>query len=278
MADVRAERGKWASFVLSAATHALLVVVLIYGVRWQSHPPEAVEVELVRDLPAPAPVPERAKAEPRPLPPREVKPQPRPAPRPDIALREKPEKPKPRPEPKKEVPAPRPEPKKEVPAPRPNPELQRSLIDEQIRNETERLAQARAADEAAHQAKAVRERQADSARESARARAAAEYIDRVRAKIRGNIVLPADVRGNPEAGVRGFPVAQRRGAASAQAQAIERPRGAGFGDRARDPEIEPAPPAAFSGTVLARSRAQVPATGGWRGPLRYNFSYSFPSR
>ncbi|PIX74353.1 MAG: hypothetical protein CO164_03255 [Rhodocyclales bacterium CG_4_9_14_3_um_filter_68_10] len=199
MADVRAERGKWASFVLSAATHALLVVVLIYGVRWQSHPPEAVEVELVRDLPAPAPVPERAKAEPRPLPPREVKPQPRPAPRPDIALREKPEKPKPRPEPKKEVPAPRPEPKKEVPAPRPNPELQRSLIDEQIRNETERLAQARAADEAAHQAKAVRERQADSARESARARAAAEYIDRVRAKIRGNIVLPADVRGNPEA-------------------------------------------------------------------------------
>jgi len=63
----------------------------------------------------------------------------------------------------------------------------------------QRLAQARAADEAAHQAKAVRERQADSARESARARAAAEYIDRVRAKIRGNIVLPADVRGNPEA-------------------------------------------------------------------------------
>lgn len=185
------EPGKWSSVALSAAMHALLAAVLIYSVRWQSHPPQPVEVELVSAMPAvrvqpapPRPEP-KAKAEPRPTP--------RPAPKPDIALKEKAppprSKPKPAPEPSKQV---KPLPRDEA---KPQPELQRRLIDEQLRSETEKLAQARVAHEAAQDAQLARERQAASAR----GKAIADYIERVRAKIRGNIVLPADVRGNPEA-------------------------------------------------------------------------------
>lgn len=184
------EPGKWSSVALSVAMHALLVAVLIYGVRWQSHPPQPVEVELVSAVPAvraqPAPRPEpKATPEPRPLP--------RPAPKPDITMKEKPprptEKPKPAPEPRKEV---KPLARDEA---KPRPDLQRKWIDEQLRSETERLEQARITHEVAQDAQRARERQAASARD----KAIADYIDRVRAKIRGNIVLPADVRGNPEA-------------------------------------------------------------------------------
>ncbi|GAB4171232.1 MAG: hypothetical protein OHK0026_15370 [Rhodocyclaceae bacterium] len=178
----REGRGKWVSIALSAGMHVLLVAVLIYGVRWQSHPPEAVEVELVRELPAP---PVAVRAAPAPAPP-EARPKPEPAAKPEIALKEKAQKPRP-----KE----KPQPKKEAAPEAPRPDLQRSLVEEQMRSETEHLALERAAREAAAQASAARERQASAAR----GKAIADYIERVRSKIRGNIVLPADVRGNPEA-------------------------------------------------------------------------------
>jgi colicin import membrane protein len=93
------------SFVLAFIVHALLVGVMFLGVRWQSHDPETVTVELW-EAPPPAPPPpkvEAPKPEPAPPPP-VVKPEPK-VEKPDIAIREKPKpKPKPKPEPKAEPP------------------------------------------------------------------------------------------------------------------------------------------------------------------------------
>lgn len=87
--------GKHLSMVLALLVHLLLAAFLVYGIHWQSSAPEAVEVELVRSLPAP----QAAAVEPPPLPPApEPKVEPAPAPeplKPDIKLQQ--EKPKPAP-------------------------------------------------------------------------------------------------------------------------------------------------------------------------------------
>ena len=44
------------AFVLAALVHLFLAAVMFLGVRWQSHPPETVVVELWEAPPAPAPV------------------------------------------------------------------------------------------------------------------------------------------------------------------------------------------------------------------------------
>jgi colicin import membrane protein len=63
--------------------------------------------------------------------------------------------------------------------------------EQQLRAQAEREAQARAA--------AEREAQARAAESAARGKARAEWIDRIRAKIKGNLVIPPDMTGNPEA-------------------------------------------------------------------------------
>ncbi|HLS87329.1 MAG TPA: protein TolA, partial [Burkholderiales bacterium] len=93
----RKEPGYLRAFVLAFAVHAVLVGMLVLGVRFQSREPEAVTVELwdpprVAQAPRPEPKPE-PKAEP-------PKPQPKPEPEPP--------KPEPKPEPPK--PEPKPEP------------------------------------------------------------------------------------------------------------------------------------------------------------------------
>ena len=75
------------AFVLAFAVHAILVGVMFFGVRWQSHPPDSVTVELwetpaappppVVEAPKPEPKPEPPKPEPKPEPP---KPEPKPEP------------------------------------------------------------------------------------------------------------------------------------------------------------------------------------------------------
>jgi colicin import membrane protein len=185
----REDPGRKASVALAAAVHVLLLVLLVYGVRWQTRSPEAVEVELVRAVPAPAavappePVPP-PKVEPRPVPRIESRPEPKPAPpaRPDIALKEK-EKPKPKP-------APRPEPKiKPKVEPKPlRDEASRRLVAEALRREQQQLDARKADQELANLMAA-----------SARSKAVADYIGRIRGKIKGNIVLPPDLAGNPEA-------------------------------------------------------------------------------
>jgi len=174
--------------MLALAVHVLLIAALMLGVHWQSRAPDVVTVELWR--PPPEPV-----AQPAP-PPRVEPPAPAPAPKPepriekpDIALKAKPQpKPKPKPEPE---PAPKPKP---VATPKPAPPddtMAQRLLAEALQREQQTFA-------------AERERQAVKAQleresQAARNRAMQTWIDKIRGKIRGNIVLPPDIRGNPEA-------------------------------------------------------------------------------
>jgi colicin import membrane protein len=173
--------GKTASVLLAIAMHVLLAVFLIYGIRWQREAPEAVSVELVSAPPAPV-----VTAEPKPAPPPEPvqkvepKPEPKPAPpppKPEIAVKEK-EKPKP--------------PPKEAP---PKEAAKADPFAEQLKREAEQLQQKRAADAAAAELDKLKADQASAAR----SRSIADYLGKIRGKIRGNIVLPPDVKGNPEA-------------------------------------------------------------------------------
>ncbi len=186
----REDPGRKASAVLAAVVHVALLVLLVYGVRWQTRPPEAVEVELVRAVPAPPaavvePPPEPApppKVEPKPEPKIEPKPAP---PKPDIALKEK-EKPKPKPEPK---PVPKVEPK-----PVPD-KANRQFLDKELDKEFKALAAEREKQMATQDLAQMKAAQAASAR----SKATADYIGKIKGKIKGNIVLPPDLKGNPEA-------------------------------------------------------------------------------
>jgi colicin import membrane protein len=179
------------SFVLSAVVHIGLVLVLFLGVRWQSHAPETITVDLVEAPPAPVvePKPVPAPPPPKPAPEPEVKPEPR-VEKPQIAIPEKP-KPKPKPEVKAE-----PKPKPEV-KPKPDPEFQKRL-QEQVAQEQRALDQQRAERELRE---LIAKQQADAARvaSAARSKALNEYIARIQAKVRSNWILPADIQGNPEA-------------------------------------------------------------------------------
>jgi colicin import membrane protein len=162
------------------AVHVLLAVFLFYGVSWQTKMPDVVEVELVRATPEPAPAPVAVPPAPTPEPPPAPAPEPKPAPpppKPDIAIKEK-EKPKP--PPPKPVPA---------PTPRVDP------FQEQLRREAEQLTQRKQAESAAQELAQVKASQATASRN----KAVADYLGRIRGKIRGNIVLPPDIKGNPEA-------------------------------------------------------------------------------
>jgi colicin import membrane protein len=204
--DARPEPGKWASFALTTFVHLALIVFLIYGIRWQSQPAGPVEVELYRAVPAPAvaPPPPEVKVEPRPQPKPEPKVEERPLPpppKPDIAIKdkEKPkeEKPKPKeekPPPKEEKPKPKEEPPKAKEEPRAKPEPDR--MRELLARESAQINRNREAQRAAAELNQLAQRQAASA---AAAKSTKVWEDRIRAKIRGNIVLPPGVSGNPEA-------------------------------------------------------------------------------
>lgn len=173
--------GKRISIALAIGVHLLLAGFLFYGVRWQTKSTDAVEVELVRAVPEPAPAAPVAvppaptpPPAPKPVPVPEPKPLP-PPPKPDIAIKEK-EKPKP---PPKVEPAP----------PRVDP------FQEQLKREAEQLNQRKQADSAAQELAQLKASQAASSRN----KAMADYLGRIRGKIKGNIVVPPEVKGNPEA-------------------------------------------------------------------------------
>src|SRR5215470_2588930 len=206
--------GKWFAGMLAAVVNLAFIAFLVFSVTWQNRKLEPVTVELY------AP-PSPAKTEPAP--------QPQPAPEPAKPL---PEPPKPPPEPPKPPPEPpKPAPKVEPPAPskaeielkakqekaeRERQEKERKEAEkreadkreaEKKKQEEKRLAEVRerqAREEAALKAQAERERVA-VAQAAARATAAEQakaiddYIRRIQAKIKGNVVLPPDIAGNPEA-------------------------------------------------------------------------------
>jgi len=194
----QAAPGKRAAVVLALSVHLLLAAFLFYGIRWQSRPPAAVEVELVRAIPqqvVPAPprvdpVPEakpEPKLEPKPAPKIEAKVEPKaeikPPPKPEIAIKEKP---KPKPKPVK--------PPVEKPLPRPKYDPSK-LLDEELKKTTELKNIANSSAAAAQELAQMRSAQANAAKD----RATADYIGKIRSKIKGNIVLPFDIKGNPEA-------------------------------------------------------------------------------
>ena len=163
--------GKRISFALAISVHLLLAAFLFYGVRWQTKATNVVEVELVLAAPEPAVVAPPAPVAVPPAPTVE----PPPPPKPDIAIKEK-EKPKP-------------PPKVEPPRPRVDP------VQEQIKREMEQLTQRKNMDNAERE---VAQKQAAQAK-AAHDKAIADYMSRIRGKIRGNIVVPPEIKGNPEA-------------------------------------------------------------------------------
>jgi colicin import membrane protein len=195
--------GKWIAAALAVAVHLGFIVFLIFSVTWQNPKPEAVSVELY----AP-PTPEKVAPKPAPEPP---KPPPEPPPEP----------PKPPPEP------PKPAPKVEPPQPtkadialKEKQERERKQKEEKEKKETEkREADKRDAEKKKQEEKRlaeVRERQtreaealkaledraqqaAKQAAKQAASKANDAYIRSIQAKIKGNVLVPPDIAGNPEA-------------------------------------------------------------------------------
>lgn len=184
--------GLWQSAALAAFIHLLLIGVLFFSVRIPSSAPEVVTVELWQ--PPPPPTPKPVAEVPKPPPPPPPAPKPEPAPeikKPDIAIQKKPE-PKPKP------PPPKPEPKVE-PKPKPAPPKRDVEFEKRMR---EQLALDQKQLQEADQARQERELKDLIARQQAAAssKALATWTDKIRAKIRGNIIYDLSrVPGNPEA-------------------------------------------------------------------------------
>jgi colicin import membrane protein len=181
---LRREPALLRSFLLAATMHLALVGVLFFGVRFQSHAPSTVEVELWELAPAPpppAPPQPEVKPEPPPPPPKVEAPKP-PPPKPDIAEVQKP-KPKPKPVAK-------PEPKRD----RALEQRMEKQMKEQLALEQKAVAQQDAERRERELKALIAKRETD-----ARTKALAVWQDKIRAKIRSNILLPPNIPGNPEA-------------------------------------------------------------------------------
>jgi colicin import membrane protein len=197
--EERTDPGQLASALLSAAVHVLLLAVLIFGVRWQSRPPEAVQVELWEPPPpaveAPRPVPV-----PKVEPPAVVKPEPVP-PKPEI-VEQKAEKVKPVPKPPAKA-EPKVEPKpvaKVEPKPVPKPEPLKPKVDDTQRRIREQLAREQASlavDRERQMLKDMAAREAASVESSALAGWKEKVALHIRSRIR--IEVAQAVNGNPEA-------------------------------------------------------------------------------
>jgi colicin import membrane protein len=167
--------GKRLALVLALAVHLFLAALLFYGVQWQTQAPGVVEVELVRAVPLPAAVPPA----PTFTPPPEPRPEPRPEPKPES-------KPVP---PKADIAV------KTEPPPKAEPKPRLDAFLDQLKQETQRLIQRKQSDATS----AALDKEIASREAAARARATADYIAKIRGKIRGNLVVPPGVPGNPEA-------------------------------------------------------------------------------
>lgn len=180
--------GKRLAIILAVLVHIGLAIFLIYGIRWQTKVQDIVEVDLVRPVPSPAPA---------------AKPEPTPEPKPEPKAVLKPEpKPQPKPQPKPLPPPPKPDiaiKDKQKPPPKEEPKPKFDPFQQQMLEEERKLATRKQLAEEETKLKQQRDAQAASQAAAARSKALASYSDRIRAKIRGNIVLPPDLKGNPMA-------------------------------------------------------------------------------
>ena len=185
------EPGRKYALTFTILVHAGLLAFLFFGVQWKRSQPDVVEVELFSSRPTPAvqalalpPPPPEVMPEPKPepVPKAEPKPEPPPPKKPDIAVKE--EKKPPKPEPKKQEP--KPEAKPEPKAPDFSEMLKREAAERSPRpNNSQQMAKAAAAE--AEQ------------RAAAGKKGLLDYAAKIRDKVRGNIVLPPNIQGNPEA-------------------------------------------------------------------------------
>ncbi len=194
--------GKWIAAVLAVAVHVGFIVFLIFSVTWQNPKSEAVSVELYAPPapekttpPKPAPEPPKPKPPPEPTkPPAEpAKPAPKfESPQPtkaDIALKEKQERERKQKEEKERK------------------DIEKREADkrdaEKKKQEEKRLAEVR--DRQAREAEALKElaereqQAAKQASKQAASKANDAYIRSIQAKIKGNVLVPPDIAGNPEA-------------------------------------------------------------------------------
>ncbi|MFL6567024.1 MAG: TonB C-terminal domain-containing protein [Burkholderiales bacterium] len=172
------------AFVLAFAVHAVLVAFMFIGVRMQNRPGDTVTVELWE---APPPPPPPVVEAPKPPPPKIEPPKPEPEPevkKPEIVEKAPPPKPKPKPKPEAKAP--------------PRDDLEKLLMREQVAMEQQKLNEERRQIDEARR-KAESEKMARQLAAKASSRALAQWTDKIRAKIRGNITMPPDISGNPEA-------------------------------------------------------------------------------
>lgn len=194
---------------MALGVHALFVLMLVFGVSWQTHHPAAVMVDLWETLPEtppparphlPPPVkaPKPAKVAPVPKP---VQKEPPPPKAPDIALERK----KAEAERLKKLKA------MQAAEEKGRAEAAKAIHEKQLAEEKrqallrqmeeEDLRQRLAADAAANEARLARltaERAAASKHQAAVASVVGQYRDQISAKVRGNTRLPDNLKGNPE--------------------------------------------------------------------------------
>jgi colicin import membrane protein len=215
----RREGSKWSSgkgiaAILAIAVNLGFIAFLVFSVTWQNRKEAAVSVELYAP-PAPAPKVDTPKP-PEPAPPQPEPPKPAPEPPTPPPSPPKPQPEPPKPTPKVEPPAPS---KAEIALKAKREQAERARIEKEKRDADKREAdkrdaekrklddkrladardrQAREAD--ALKAQAERERVAlAKAADAAQAKAMEDYIRRIQARIKSNVVLPPDIPGNPEA-------------------------------------------------------------------------------
>jgi len=164
------EPGSLAPAALSALVHGVLLAMLVVGLHWQTRHPDAVQVELWSQLPE---VESPPKVEPTPAPKPEVKP----------------------PEPKVEQKAAKPdiavEREKKAPKKKEEPSLKFDT--------TSRIQQQLAQEQKAMQAREKQDVVKQFSQPAAPGAPDAGYVDKIRTKIRNKLVLPSDIKGNPEA-------------------------------------------------------------------------------
>jgi colicin import membrane protein len=205
--------GKWIAAVLALLVNAGFIAFLVFNVTWQNRKEQAVSVELY--------------APPAPTKTDTPKPPPQPEPPPPEPPKPEPEPPKPAPEPPKAQPEP-PKPTKVEPPPPSKAEIalkakqeqeERARIEKEKRDADKREADKREAEKRKQEEKRVAEVRDRQTREAAALQAQADreklaaqkiaeaaqvkvldaYIRGIQAKVKGNVVLPPDIPGNPEA-------------------------------------------------------------------------------
>lgn len=225
--EERYEPGIGRALVFALVVHLVLLAILFIGVRWQSHRPAPLTVELFQAPPAAVPKPVAKVEPPKPQAPKPEPPKPAPKveappPKPEPKVEPKPEPridkpdiaqqaaPKPEPKPKPEVkpePEPKPKPKpvaKVEPKPKPKPVPKVEAKPRPTTPSPTAVARRELNEQLAREEAAIRAQRQDAelrallAREAS-ARALATWTDKIRAKIRGNIILPPSIAGNPEA-------------------------------------------------------------------------------